>query len=127
MARTYRDLIVWQKAKSLAVDVYKATEGFPKTEVYGLTSQMRRSAVSVFSNIAEGQGRLTRGEFLQFLGHARGSLLELDGQMELAMALGYMESGSYDQITTEIYRVLGLLNRLIDSLGLKKRPESLKP
>ena len=77
MGRSYRELLVWQKAKSLAVEVYRQTEGFPKSEIYGLTSQLRRAGVSVASNIAEGQGRLTPGEFCQFLGHARGSLLEL--------------------------------------------------
>ena len=74
----YRDLIVWQKAKVLACVVYRVTECLPKPELYGLTSQMRRAAVSVASNIAEGQGRLTKGEFVQFLGHVRGSLLELE-------------------------------------------------
>jgi four helix bundle protein len=68
MARSYRELLVWQKAKALAVQVYQATEQFPKAETYGLTSQIRRAAVSVASNIAEGQGRLTSGEFLHFLG-----------------------------------------------------------
>jgi len=81
MARSYRDLLVWQKAKALAVRIYESTEQFPKAETYGLTSQIRRAAVSVPSNIAEGQGRLTPGEFLHFLGQARGSLLELDTQI----------------------------------------------
>ena len=67
MARSYRDLLVWQKAKALAVLVYQQTESFPKSEMYGLNSQIRRAAVSVSSNMAEGQGRLTRGEFAHFL------------------------------------------------------------
>jgi hypothetical protein len=78
MARSYRELLVWQKAKSFAAQTYKATANFPKTETYGLTSQIRRAAVSVASNIAEGQGRLTTGEFQHFLGQARGSLLEAE-------------------------------------------------
>ena len=78
MGHSYRDLIVWQKAKSLAVPVYQQTEALPKAETYGLTSQLRRAAISIVSNIAEGQGRLTSGEFQQFLGHSRGSLLELE-------------------------------------------------
>jgi four helix bundle protein len=82
--RSYRDLHVWQKAMLLAEEVYAATGTFPKEEVYGLTAQMRRAAVSVASNIAEGQGRHSRGEFLQFLGHARGSLAELSTQVTLA-------------------------------------------
>jgi four helix bundle protein len=67
VGHSYRDLIVWQKAKSLAVHVYRQTEGFPKAEMYGLTSQLRHAAISVVSNIAEGQARLTSGEFQQFL------------------------------------------------------------
>jgi four helix bundle protein len=76
MARSYRQLLVWQKAKALSVHTYTATANFPRNETYGLTSQIRRAAVSVPSNIAEGQGRLTTGEFRHFLGQARGSLLE---------------------------------------------------
>ena len=74
MSHSYRDLIVSRKAKTLAVDVYRCTQSFPKAETYGLTNAS--AAVSIASNIAEGQGRLTKGEFTQFLGHARGSLLE---------------------------------------------------
>ena len=82
--RSYRDLVVWQRAISLAEDVYIATRTFPKEEVYGLTSQMRRAAVSIASNIAESQARPGRGELLQFLGYARGSLAELGTQVTLA-------------------------------------------
>ena len=90
MIRSYRELLVWQKAKSLAVHIYSATESFPRTETYGLTSQARRAAVSVISNIAEGQGRLTSGEFLHFLGLARGSLMELEAQFAIALDLKYL-------------------------------------
>jgi|SRR5579863_408834 len=123
MARSYRELLVWQKAKALAVQVYKATEQFPKAETYGLTSQLRRAAVSVASNIAEGQGRLTSGEFQHFLGQARGSLLELDTQLAIALDLSYLKPDTYEVLDHEIYQVLGLLNRLIESL--RKKP--LKP
>src|SRR5580704_883837 len=85
--RSYRDLIVWQKSLELAEAVYTATKSFPKEEIYGLTSQMRRAAVSVASNIAEGHSRQTRGEFLQFLGMSRGSLAELQTQAILAARL----------------------------------------
>ncbi|MGC1650342.1 MAG: four helix bundle protein [Candidatus Sulfotelmatobacter sp.] len=78
MARTYRELLVWQRAKVLACHVYRSTEQLPRSETYGLTSQLRRAAVSVPSNIAEGQGRLTPGEFAHCLGMARGSLLEME-------------------------------------------------
>jgi hypothetical protein len=74
----YRELIVWQKAVALVTGVYRLTANFPKQEMYGLTSQIRRSAASVPANVAEGQGRSSRGEFKQFLGHARGSLYELE-------------------------------------------------
>jgi four helix bundle protein len=73
LARSYRSLVVWQKSKALAVSIYRETANFPRSETYGLISQLRRAAVSVTSNIAEGQGRLTRGEFIHFLGQARGS------------------------------------------------------
>jgi four helix bundle protein len=76
--KSHRDLIVWQKAVKLVVAVYDASNNFPKDEIYGLTSQMRRAAVSIPANIAEGQGRRMNKEFQMFLGHARGSLLELD-------------------------------------------------
>lgn len=83
--------IFWfgRRLRSWQIDVYRATEGFPKSELYGLTSQMRRAAVSVASNVAEGQGRLTPGEFQHFLGNSRGSLLELETQLDIAHELGY--------------------------------------
>ena len=120
MARTYRELLVWQKAKALAVHVYRSTEQFPRNETYGLTSQLRRAAVSVPSNIAEGQGRLTTGEFAHFLGQARGSLLELDAQIEIALDLAYLNPNQQELLAQETYQVLGLLNRLIESLRRKR-------
>ncbi len=126
MARSYRELLVWQKARALAVRIYKETEEFPRCETYGLTSQIRRAAVSVPSNIAEGQGRLTTGEFQQFLGHARGSLLELDTQLAIACDLGYLDKPAYSAIEQEAYQVLGLLNRLLDSLSAPKQMVALK-
>ena len=123
MARSYRELLVWQKAKALAVQIYQATDQFPRAEIYGLTSQVRRAAVSVASNIAEGQGRLTAGEFLDFLGQARGSLLELETQLAIAVDLNYLKAEVHGKMDHEAYQVLGLLNRLIESL--RKKP--LKP
>ena len=78
MGRSYQDLIAWKKAMSLVIEIYRVTKGFPKEEIFGLTSQLRRAAVSVPSNIAEGQGRMSQGEFHQFLGQARGSLMEIE-------------------------------------------------
>jgi four helix bundle protein len=119
MARSYRELLVWQKAKTLAVHTYKATANFPKSETYGLTSQIRRASVSVVSNIAEGQGRLTPGEFRHFLGQARGSLLEAETQLAIALDLGFLERSAYDALERESYQVLGLLDRLLNSLSQK--------
>jgi len=120
MAHSYRELLVWRKAKGLAVRIYvriyKETEGFPRSEAYGLTSQNRRAAVSISSNIAEGQGRLTPGEFRHFLGQARGSLLELDTQLAIAFDLHYLSQDGFESLAEDAYQVLGLLNRLIESL-----------
>ena len=97
VARSFRDLLVWQRSIQLAAMIYRITSGFPKEEVYGLTSQIRRSAVSVPSNIAEGQGRLSTGEFRQFLGMARGSNYELQTQLEIARTLNYGDSRLIDE------------------------------
>lgn len=91
MAASYQDLIAWQKAMSLVVDVYRATKSFPKEELFGLTSQMRRAAVSVPSNIAEGHGRLTNRDRMHFVATARGSLLELETQVRIAVSLSYLD------------------------------------
>jgi len=87
---SHRDLIAWQEAMRLVEIVYRDTTGFPSEETFGLKSQIRRSAVSVPSNIAEGSARNTTGELLQFLGIARGSLAELETQLELAVRLGFV-------------------------------------
>jgi len=116
VSHTYRELTVWQKAMTLVRDVYLQTRGFPKEELYGLAQQMRRSAVSVPSNIAEGQGRLSKQEFKQFLGLARGSLLELETQELIAADLNYVERDKADAIVERTKDVLRMLNALMDSL-----------
>lgn len=116
MGLSYRDLIAGQKAMDLVEEIYRITRGFPKDELYGLTSQLRRAAVSVPSNIAEGQGRLTPGEFKQFLGHARGSLLETETQISLAGRLHYIlpeEMSHLLRLSGEVGRIL---NGLIGSI-----------
>ena len=100
----------------LVVAVYQASKNFPKDELYGLTSQLRRAAVSVPANIAEGQGRRSKAEFCQFLGHARGSLLETDTHMEIALRLEYLHKEEYDQIQERIREVGRILNGLLRSL-----------
>ena len=116
MSHTYRDLLVWQKAIALVRDIYLQTRGFPKEEIYGLAAQMRRSSVSVPSNIAEGQGRLSKGEFKQFLGVARGSLLELETQIIIATDLHYIEDAAAETLVSRTQEVLRMLNGLIGSL-----------
>ena len=93
---SYRDLVVWQKSMRLVADVYRLTPTFPDSERFGLTSQLQRAAVSIPSNIAEGQGRLATKEFRQFLGIARGSLKELETQLLISIDLGYAEATEVD-------------------------------
>ena len=98
MLKNYKDLKVWQKAYQLCVKIYKITKRFPKEEIYGLTSQLRRSAVSVPSNIAEGYGRQTTKEYIQALYIAYGSNCELETQILLAGDLGYIESRDLEEL-----------------------------
>src|SRR5215813_936141 len=93
MGRSYRDLVVWQKSMRLVTDIYRTTTAFPKEEIYGLTSQIRRAAVSIPSNVAEGQGRRTASDFHNFLDHARGSLMEVETQILIAQDLQYWWRG----------------------------------
>ena len=116
VGHSYRDLLVWQKAKALAVDVYRVTATFPKHETYSLSQQLQRAAVSVVSNIAEGQGRLNKREFVQFLGIARGSVVEAATQLEIAHDLGYIDDATFERLDLETRNVHGLINRLLDSL-----------
>jgi four helix bundle protein len=97
MAHSFRDLTVWRRSMQLTVGVYRLTRDFPREEIYGLTSQIRRSAVSLPSNIAEGHGRLNTAEFRQFLGIARGSNCELQTQLEIARSLGYGDKERIDE------------------------------
>lgn len=98
MSASYLDLKTWQKAMALTLDVYRCTRSFPRDEIYGLTSQIRRSAVSIPSNIAEGKGRYSQKELLQFLFRARGSLLELDTQLMIAKELGYLAGNDFARL-----------------------------
>ena len=97
MARSFRDLVVWQRSIQLAAAIYRLAQDFPREELFGLTSQIKRAAVSVPSNIAEGQGRLSTGEFRQFLGIARGSNFEVQTQLEIARILGIGDSKLLDE------------------------------
>ena len=110
----YRDLKVWQKAVDLCVSIYDVTRSFPSDERFGLTSQMRRAAVSIPSNIAEGHGRATLGEYRQGLSYARGSLNEVETDLEIAYRLTYvthMDRTTVLRDSTEISRMLTVLKR----------------
>jgi four helix bundle protein len=112
----YRDLEVWQQAMDLVMEVYRQTAHFPGHEIYGLTSQLRRAAVSIASNIAEGQGRRTTKEFLNHLSVARGSLLEVQTQIEIAHRLEYLEVPNAQFVHQRITTVARLLNGLMRAL-----------
>ena len=113
---SYKDLIVWQKAMDLVVEAYRITTRFPTDERFGLTIQIRRAAVSVPSNIAEGQGRGPTQDFIRFLSIARGSLQEVDTQLLLAARLGFLPQGDYDRLADLIVEVAKMINGLIRSI-----------
>ena len=112
--RDYKDLLVWQKAITLVKHVYQITRAFPDNEKFGLASQMRRAAISIPSNIAEGQARHTTGEFVQFLSHAEGSVAELDTQLLISVELSYCTKSkaqaAFDLIS-ELRKMLNALRR----------------
>ena len=119
--KRYQDLIVWQKAMELSRAIYLVTKSFPDDERFGLTSQLRRASVSIPSNIAEGQGRLTPGEFKQFLGTARGSVFEVETQVQIASDIGYITPSKTDQLIKQTSEVSRMLNGLIHSLPAGNR------
>jgi four helix bundle protein len=121
MAQDYRDLIVWQRAIELTVCIYKLTRTFPKEELYGLISQMRRASVSVASNIAEGRGRITPGEFRQFLGLAQGSTYELQTQLLVARKLGMGSDETLNEAELLSDEVSKMLGSFIQTLRLPER------
>ena len=104
---------------ALVLNVYRSTQDFPRAETYGLVSQLRRAAVSIPSNISEGQARLSTGEFRQFLGNARGSLMEVETQILLAFGLGYLESAERERLLGASAEIGKILNGLLNSLPRK--------
>jgi four helix bundle protein len=120
----FKNLVVWQQALDLSVEVYRATEKFPKKEVYGLASQMQRAGVSVPSNIAEGAARNHDGEFFHFLGIACGSAAELATQTIIAERLGYIEKIQADKILGETEHIMNRVFKLQQQLETKykRRP-----
>jgi four helix bundle protein len=118
MGRHYKDLAAWQKAMALVELVYVATGEFPKHEIYGLANQMRRAAVSVPSNIAEGQAHFSKRDFRHFLRASQGSLSELETQVLIAQRLKYIDQTSADTILSSINEVSRILSGLISSISL---------
>ncbi len=116
MSQSYRDLLVWQRAMDLVVEVYDVSSRFPKGEAFGLTAQLRSAVVSVPSNISEGQGRLHQGDFRHHLSIARGSLAEAETQIQIAHRLGYLSQPTLDTLWERFQDVGRLLNGFIRSL-----------
>jgi four helix bundle protein len=113
---SFRDLIVWQEAMDLAIEIYQLVKLLPKEETYSLSDQMRRAAVSIPSNIAEGQGRITSKEFIRFLSMARGSLCELSTQLELCERLGYLNTSRTSLSQSLIVEITKMINSLSKSV-----------
>jgi len=118
--KSFRDSIAWQRAMDLSHEIYQVTRAFPKEEIFGLTNQLRRASVSIASNIAEGQGRLTPGEFLHFLGMARGSALEVETQLEIAKREGFTNVAVIERAQSIASEVVRILNAVITSLRKQK-------
>jgi four helix bundle protein len=127
MAESYRDVVAWQKAMELVSEVYRVSDNFPRREMYGLARQVRDAAVSVPSNIAEGKGRQTKRDYVQFLYRARGSLLEAQTQLEVARNLQFLDADTFDRIFSQACEAGRVLNGLINNVnGQIRSPESLK-
>ena len=124
MIKSHKDLIVWQKGVDLVLTVYQLTKGFPREEVYGLTSQVRRAAISIPSNIAEGRSRWTRKDFSQFLRIALGSGSELETQLLLAKRLSFITEIDYNKAVGQLEEVMEMLNAMITKLNLAAKLEA---
>ena len=116
MSESYRDLIVWQKAMALVTDVYRATESFPAREIYGITNQVRRAAVAIPSDIAEGKGRISKKEYVQMLSRVRGSTYEVQTQLEISRNLSFLATDAFETLEMKAAEVGRLLNGLITKL-----------
>jgi len=123
MGQSFRDLEVWKRAIELTFAIYRLTTAFPSSERFGLTNQLRRAAVSVASNIAEGSGRAARGEYIQFLGHSRGSVFEVETQLVIAKGLSFGDkkaSQQAEELCSEVGRMLRAVIK-----ALQNRPSTL--
>jgi four helix bundle protein len=120
MAQHFKDLIAWQKAMNLVNAIYDATDAFPKRETYSLTDQIRRAAVSIPSNVAEGQAHYSNREFLHYLRHARGSLAELETQLLIAQHRNYLTDFQTQELLKLVNELSRILSGLINSLKEKE-------
>jgi four helix bundle protein len=116
MGQSFKDLVVWQRSIQLTTEIYRLTASFPGSEQFGLVSQMRRASVSIASNIAEGWGRSTKGEYRLFLGHARGSNCELQTQLIIANSLGFCDKDLHEKLQNTSAEVSRMLIALISKL-----------
>ncbi len=121
MGASFEQLVVWQRAVELSLAIYQLTSAFPKSEQFGLTNQLRRASVSIPSNIAEGYGKSTTGEYLLFLGHARGSLSELRTQLIISHTLKFGEEGAHTHAQRLADEVSKMLVAIMDKLRSKSR------
>ena len=108
----YKDLIVWNKSIDLVADVYKLTKYYPRDERFGIIQKMRRASVSIPSNIAEGQGRRTTGDFIHFISNAEGSLAELDTQFTISLRLDFIDEESFEDVSGNMESIRGMLSSL---------------
>ncbi len=124
--RSYQELVAWRKAMALVTEIYQITKQFPQEELFGLTSQMRRAAVSIPSNIAEGHDRASSGEFRQFLGHARGSVAELETQILLSLNLSYLSETETARLLESVKEIGKLLNGLMAAMKNRNREAAMR-
>ncbi len=116
----FKSLLVWQKSVSLVTDIYQLTEGFPKNEIFGLTSQLRRASVSIPSNISEGHSRRSTLDYIQFLKISRGSVAELETQLLISKNLKFITEEKYIEVDAKIVEISKMLNALISSISQTK-------
>lgn len=121
--RTHRDLLVWQKSMVLVTEIYRKSQRFPAQEQYGLTSQIRRAAISIPSNIAEGFGRQSTGDYLRFLNIAVGSLFEVQTQIEIALNLQFINELDFEEIFEKSREIDRMMSSLIQKLKIKREGE----
>jgi four helix bundle protein len=123
MIESYRDLHIWKRSVELSIALYQLTANFPREEIYGLTNQLRRASVSIASNIAEGYGRGSRGEYKQFLAMARGSNFEVQTQLVIVKELQYCSSESIDKVESLSIEVGKMLTVILKKLRVRRNDE----